>query len=203
MDYRDRKFCKELIVRGEPPEILKPREGTLYNPSLVCRAKLVRVVVGSEYYFELPPKSFAYLFAQFTAVAAVGDDLFQFRLFAPHLRYHAHCALTVMHVGGMHVDGQRKAERVNHNVLLPPLDFLVAVNAFAGRVRVVRRADGTGVYDAQAGVLSPPGKPPDYSDQIIRKLLQDPLEASICGSSNRRSARVRNDRAAGAIGIRL
>ena len=76
MDYCDRRFCKELIVRGEPPEILKPREGTLYNPSLVCRAKLVRVVVGSEYYFELPPKSFAYLFAQFTAVAAVGDDLF-------------------------------------------------------------------------------------------------------------------------------
>ena len=68
---------------------------------------------------------------------------------------HLRSALAVMNVGLMNRDGHREAKRVNHNVFLASFDFLVPVNALAGRVSMVGGLHASGGYDSHAGTLVP------------------------------------------------
>ena len=71
-------FGVELVVQGDPPEVVQPSERPFDNPSQRDDIELFRAFVGSEHDFKLASKRLAdHLFQFVTPVAAVGKYLLQ------------------------------------------------------------------------------------------------------------------------------
>lgn len=88
-------------------------------------------------------------------ISAVRQYLRKTRKLVIKLLNHLRGALAVMNIGLMNRDGHWEAKCADHNVFLASFDFLVPVNALAGRVSVVGGLHASGVYDSHAGTLVP------------------------------------------------
>ena len=67
-----------------------------------------------------------------TLIACISDDAFDKRKAPPRLSQQGLRPVAVLHVGGMHADGQQQSERVGQDVALAAQHLLASV--IAGRV---------------------------------------------------------------------
>lgn len=128
----------ELVVQGNPPEVVQPSERPFNNPSQGDDIELLRAFVGSKHDFKLASKCLADRLLQLiTPVTAVGKDLPQPRELAGEFLQRRFGSLAVVDVRAVDGDGQRKPERVGHDLFLAAFYLLVAIDA-AFPVHVLR-----------------------------------------------------------------
>ena len=80
-------------------------------------------------------------------------------------------ALAVMQAGFMDCDGQRKAERIDNDVLFPSLDFLVPVYA-AVRINMTGSLYASGIHETKTGTFLPSCLFTDENAQGIHHLFK-------------------------------
>ena len=144
-----------FVINGQPPEVLKPGESALDNPSFWHRDKSVRPFVRPEHDVQFATQQFSGHFPDgITSVPSVSQNPFQPREFVSHGFEHLFRPDTVMNVRRMDSHRHGQPQSVNHYVLLPSLYLFVPVYPPLA-VCMVGGPDTPRVDDSKAGTLLP------------------------------------------------
>ena len=175
MDHGLGGFGVELVVQGNPPEVVQPGERPFDNPSQGDDTELFRAFVRPKHDLKLASERLAgYLLQLVSLVAAVGKYLLQPRELvgeSPQCRFGS---LAVVDVRLVDVNGHRESLRVNHDLVFPPFYLLVAVNA-ALIVNMLGGLDAPRVNDAEARAFLPAERDANLLSQRVHDVLEDTL----------------------------
>lgn len=147
-------FSKEFVIDGQHSEVLLPWERAFHNPAFGQYLKFRRIFVRSEHDLLYPSESLLAPVSQTSPVAYIRQDFSQTRKFISEFLYGLWGALAVMQAGFMDCDGQRKAERIDYEVIFPSLDLLVPVYTTV-RINMMGSPYPSEILDAKTGDFLP------------------------------------------------
>ncbi len=127
-DEGDGAARESFEVFGEAPAAIDPSDRAFDDPSF--RQELEPRAIAALDDLELPigdgPED---LFQLGALVGAVADDFLQKRKQSSHGLEQRRGAVAILHVGGVHLDAQEQAERVDEEMAFLALDLLAGVIA--------------------------------------------------------------------------
>ena len=126
IDHGFAALRERFVVLAEPPVFAEPGEGPLDDPS-TRQDHESDLVAGAFDDVENPAAEFRRPLHERSGIAAIGPNQTQSRKRSPQFPQYQPGAVPILDIRPMDHDGQKQAQRVDHDMTLASRDFLACV----------------------------------------------------------------------------